>query len=441
MTDHVIRTTGIGEIRSKDPDPEPYLTAFDVATLEEIKESVPAWRASQMDAAFAVFQSLQEPSGAEEDWRYVDFDLPFSTLSPALRPGEQLPPGPFVDSIGEVSGRVLIVDGHVTAAESDGAELVRLADADEGESRVPSDHNKLAAAHTAFANDGIRIHVPDGGHLAAPLVIEVQGATPETASFAHISISVGNNAEASVLVVYRSAEGARLLMVPEVGIDIGDGGNLRFVSVQGLDHAASNVVHQRVRIGRDATSRIGEVGLGGDLGRLDLVVALEGDGASSDVVGLYFGEGAQTLDYRMIINHSGRNTSSDVFLKGALEDDSQSVFTGLLRIEKDAKKTSTFETNRNLVLSGNAKAHSVPNLEILCDDVICGHASSVGPLEQDHLYYLQSRGLSKPRAERLLIRGFFTEVIDRLPIDVIADPISEEVFRRFVTAQEEGRLE
>jgi Fe-S cluster assembly protein SufD len=142
----------------------------------------------------------------------------------------------------------------------------------------------------------------------------------------------------------------------------------------------------------------------------------------------------------MLIDHSGRNTTSDVFLKGALEDDSQSVFTGLLRIEKDAQKTSTFETNRNLVLSENAKAHSVPNLEILCDDVVCGHGSSVGPLEEEHLYYLMSRGLHKDRAERLLIRGFFTEVIDRLPIDGIAEPISEEVFRRFVAAQEEGRL-
>jgi Fe-S cluster assembly protein SufD len=158
------------------------------------------------------------------------------------------------------------------------------------------------------------------------------------------------------------------------------------------------------------------------------------------MVGLYFGEGSQTLDYRMLINHSGRNTSSDVFLKGAVEDDAQSVFTGLLRIEKDARRTSTFETNRNLVLSENAKAHSVPNLEILCDDVICGHASSVGPLEEDHLYYLQSRGLSKDRAERLLIKGFFQEVIDRLPIEGLEGPVSEEVFRRFVQAQKEGRV-
>jgi len=391
-----------------------------------------------METAFDVFESLTEPTGAEEDWRYVDYDLPFSSLRPAEMAGERLGPGPFIESLETSSGHVLIVDGQVVEADSDDADLLRMADAPERANVVPVDHNKLAAAHTAFANDGIYIDVPDGRAVRAPLVVEVQGVAEDTASFPHIQIAVGTNAEAEVLVVYRSAEGARLLMVPEVDIRIADGGNLRLVSVQSLDHAASNVVHQRASIGRDATSRIGEVGLGADLGRLDLRVDLQGDGSSSEVVGLYFGEGSQTLDYRMVIDHVGRNTTSDVFLKGALEDEAQSVFTGLLRIEKDAQKTSTFETNRNLVLSENAKAHSVPNLEILCDDVVCGHASSVGPLERDHLYYLQSRGLRKERAERLLIRGFFTEVIDRLPIAGIAAPVSEEVFRRFLHAQAQG---
>lgn len=391
-----------------------------------------------MEAAFAVFESLEEPTGAEEDWRYVDYDLPFSSLTPVTTPGQGLGPGPFVEMVPTTSGHVVIVDGHVVSLDSDGADVVRMADASEQSSMVPVDHNKLAAAHTAFADDGVYIDVPDGRVVEDPLVVEVQGVSEDTASFPHVSVSVGSNAEVKVLVVYRSAEGKRLLMVPEVDLRIGDGGNLRFVSVQSLDHAASNVVHQRVHIGRDATSRLGEVGLGAALGRLDLGVTLEGDGASSDLAGLYFGEGSQTLDYRMVITHVGKSTSSDVFLKGALEDESQSVFTGLLRIEKDAQKTSTFETNRNLVLSENAKAHSVPNLEILCDDVVCGHGSSVGPLEQEHLYYLQSRGLRRERAERLLIRGFFTEVIDRLPLQGIGGPVSDEVFRRFVQAQTHG---
>lgn len=414
------------------------MTAFDAQSLDSLLATVPAWRAQQMKAAYEVFEALEEPTGAEEDWRYVDFDLPFSSFSPASTPGSPLSPGPFLESLGEISGHVQIIDGHVVDIDSQVAGVTRMTDADERPSAVPVDLNKLAAAHTAFANDGVYVNVPDGVHAEAPLVIEVQGSTEGTASFPHISVRVGTNAETAIIVVYRSAEGQRLLMIPEVSLDLAEGANLRYVSVQGLDHAASSVLHQRVRVGRDATSRIGEIGLGGDLARLDLAINLEGDGSSSEVIGLYFGEGSQTLDYRMVVNHIGRNTLSDVFLKGALEDESQSVFTGLLRIEKDAQKTSTFETNRNLVLSENAKAHSVPNLEILCDDVICGHASSVGPLEGEQLYYLQSRGLRKERAERLLIRGFFTEVIDRLPIDGLAAPVSAEVFRRFLRAREHG---
>jgi Fe-S cluster assembly protein SufD len=135
------------------------------------------------------------------------------------------------------------------------------------------------------------------------------------------------------------------------------------------------------------------------------------------------------------MTHRGRKSTSEVLLKGAVEDQSQSVFAGLVRIEKPAIGTSAFETNRNLVLSADAKAHSVPILEILCDDVMCGHGSSVGPLEEDHLYYLQSRGLSRPRAERLLVRGFFGQVLDRLPIKGLQPALAEVLDRRFVRAE------
>ena len=396
-----------------------------------------------MEAAYQVFAALEEPTGAEEDWRYVEFDHSFSELIPVTAPGTELEPGRFVASLPERSGRVLIVDGHVVEHDSDVAVVQRFSDLDDDPgftAMVPTDHNKLAAAHAAFSTEGARVEVKPDTVMERPLVVEIQATTDGTASFPHLQVVVGENAEASVLVDYRSADGARLLLVPRVDLEVGNGGRLRFLSVQGLDHAATNVVHQRAVLSRDSTSRIGEVGLGAKLGRLDLGVSLVGDGSSSEVVGLYFGEGDQTLDYRMVIDHQGRSTTSDVFLKGAVEDDAQSVFTGLLRIEKEAAGTSTFETNRNLVLSENAKAHSVPNLEILCNDVICGHASSVGPLESEHLYYLMSRGLTRERAERLLIRGFFQQVIDRLPIQGLGEAVSDEVFRRFVAAQEEGRV-
>lgn len=393
-----------------------------------------------MRSSFASFDSLAEPTGSEEDWRYVDFDLAFANLSPVAEPGTPMAPGRFVSALSELAGRAQIVDGSVVAVE--GPLVSRLSDrsADDWTMSVESDRNKLAAAHAAFAHDGVFINIPAGKVVEAPILVEIQAITPGGATFPHLSVVVGDNAQASVVVVYRSAPDTQLLMVPDIDLNIGQGGVLKYLAVQNLDQQGYTVAHQRARLGRDASLRLGEAGLGARVGRLDLILEMEGDGSSAETVGLYFGENQQTLDYRMLIRHSGRNTSSDVLLKGAVEDDAQSVFTGLIRIEPDAVRTSTFETNRNLVLSENAKAHSVPNLEILCDDVICGHGSSVGPLEEEHLYYLQSRGLSRSRAESLLIKGFFQEVIDRLPIGGLEAPLAEAVFDRFVAAKAEGRV-
>lgn len=419
------------------------MTAFDRTTLDRVSQGQPQWRATQMTDAFAAFEAQEMPTGSEEEWRYVDLDFDLADVSAVSTPGSPMPPGPFLTAaLADSCGRVTIVDGVVVEAsvDTDQLRLHRLGELETFDAAAPVDRDKFAAAHTAFATDGVRIEAPRGVVAERPLVVDVQATQEGIMSFPHIEFAVGANAEASVVVVYRSPEDMAAVAVPGVTLTADDGGRLRFISVQGWGEATTGLVHQLVRLGRDSTGRIGEVGLGGRVGRLDLTVELEGAGSSSEIVGLYFGEDHQTLDYRMVINHIGRNTSSDVFLKGAVEDHAQSIFTGLLRIEKDAIRSSAFETNRNLVLSEHAKAHSVPNLEILCNDVVCGHGSSVGPLEKEHLYYLQSRGISRTRAERMLIRGFFTEVIDRLPVGVVADPVQKAVFRRFVEAQEEGRL-
>jgi Fe-S cluster assembly protein SufD len=384
------------------------------------------------------------PHPKNEQWKYVDLDFDLAGLALADG-GAALAPGAFLTALTDRSATVTIVDGAVTSAESeepvivervtdlDGADFDRIADLFE------PGRDKFAAARAAFGVDGVRISIPAGVEVAAPVVVDIQ-ATQPGASFPYVSVETGTNAGCSVVVVYRSAPGVDAVVSPQIGIHAGEGSRIRFVGVQTLDHAATGVVHQRAVLARDSTVHLGEVGLGGHLGRLDLVVDHLGDGSSSEVVGVYFGEGDQTLDYRLVLHHEGKRTSSDVLLKGAVEDRAQSVFTGLVKIDKDATRTSAFETNRNLVLSEDAKAHSVPNLEIECDDVICGHASSVGPLEEEHRYYLMSRGISKEKAEQMLIRGFFQEIIDRLPVAGLEQPVATEIFSRFVTAQQEGRL-
>ncbi len=383
-------------------------------------------------AAWAAFERLPLPSSAEEAWRYVDLDHDFTELDLPLEPGSPLSPDPFTSSLA-ASARVVLVDGFAITASGEfvagEAELSGLVD--------PAT-DKYAAAHQAFLQGGASVRVPPSAVTVAPVLIEVQATRDRSVSFPHVNVNIGDNAEAELVILYRSSDLVQAVVNPQVEIVMGDGARVRLLTVQEFAHGVAVVIHQRVQLGRDAAFRMGEVGLGGSLARLDLGVDLVGQGASSDVVGLFFGHLRQVLDYRMTITHRGRNTTSDVLLKGAVEDEAQSIFAGLVRIEKGAIRSSSFETNRNLVLSRDAKAHSIPNLEILCDDVMCGHGSSVGPLEKEHLYYLQSRGLSTPRAERLLVRGFFRQVIERLPVHGLDDEVAAVLEKRFIASQEPG---
>jgi Fe-S cluster assembly protein SufD len=379
-----------------------------------------------------LYEELPVPTGADELWRYVDPDLDPTGYSIVGVPGTALPTDPFLNSI-EASATAVIVDGRTASLSgrflAAGVETLGL---------VPPSIDKFAAGHLAFVSDGVIVDVPAGAAVTEPVVVDVQAVTDRAISFPHITIKLAVNAEASIVLFYRGRSGVNSVVVPQVEVDLADGARLRLMTVQELGLETYGIVQVRARLARDASFRLGEAGLGGKLGRLDLGVDLDGQGSSAEVTGLFFGHRNQVLDYRINMTHRGRKSTSEVLLKGAVEDQSQSVFAGLVRIEKPAIGTSAFETNRNLVLSADAKAHSVPILEILCDDVICGHGSSVGPLEEDHLYYLQSRGLGRARAERLLVRGFFGQVLDRLPIKGLQAALAEVLDRRFVAAESEA---
>lgn len=407
-----------------------FVVSLTRTTLDDLDASVPL---PQREEAFAQFEQLPMPSPADEAWRYVEADVDLASLSLPLEPGLELGADPFIQAV-DPSATGRLIDGFSTHTDGpyvrSGVELLGL---------IPSSHDKFAAAHKAFTTGGVVIEVPRRQNTSAPIVIDVQAVTNGLITFPHVSVKLGVDSEADVILFYRGSNDIEGAVVPQIEIDLEDNARLRLMAVQELPIGVSAVIQQRARLGRDSTFRFGEVGLGARLGRLDLTIDLDGQGSSAEVVGLFFGHKDQVLDYRMLLNHRGRKTTSEVLLKGAVEDAAQSIFSGLVRIEKQAIGAHAFETNRNLVLSPEAKAHSVPNLEILCNDVMCGHGSSVGPLEEEHLYYLQSRGLTRPRAERLLVRGFFRQVIDRLPIRGVEEPLSDILDRRFVQAQRDMR--
>lgn len=418
----------------------PSVSHLDLATLERLSARAPADIARRRREAYKAFSETAMPTAKDEAWRYVDLDLDLDTLTIPDAPGSPLEDDEFVRAVAVDAIRVDIIDGFVSESAGTRAVEIEIIPGPEGwlADAIPATLDKLAAASRAFATETLAVRVPAGVTIDQPILIDLQVTRPGSISFPSVAVTVDEGAEATLVMVARG--GDESAVIPRVALDVGAGGRLRFTTVQELGETATSITHQRGRVGRDATLMLGEVGLGGQFARLDLGIELAGQGGSADVVGLYFGEREQVLDYRMVIQHVGPHTSSNVFLKGAVEDEARSVFTGLLRIEKGANRSSAFETNRNLVLSAGAKAHSVPNLEILCNEVVCGHASSVGPLDDEHLYYLMSRGLSRARAERVLIKGFFGEVIKRLQTPQVAEPIRQVVDRRFVEAQAAGRL-
>lgn len=418
---------------------------LDQSTFDQLIATAPAWTKPLRSSGFERFLASTMPSPKDESWKYVDLDFSLADFSLAERGDAIDAEDEIAAALGELAGRATIVNGFATAGGSEHATLLTAATADGEETSlfgtaVDPSVDLFAAAHHAFFRDGVLLHVPPGRTVERPFYVDVQATGEGSVSFPHVTIIVDRDAEASVVLGFRSPDGTRLVANPHVEVFVKDAGRLKLTTYQRFGTDTRAIIHERVVIGRDATVHLGEVGLGGLLGRVDLTMELLGNGGHADLVGAFYGEREQTLDYRLVMHHVGVSTSTDVFLKGAVQDRAESVFTGLVRIENEASKTSAFETNRNLVLSEGARANSVPNLEILCDDVICGHGSTVGPLDEEPLYYLMSRGLGRPRAERLLVHGFFEEALERLPQPELAAPARDAVNRRFVTAQEEGRV-
>lgn len=412
-------------------------------TVDARSDAPAPWLSDLRGRGLEAFGQLAMPTSNEEVWRYVDLDFDLDELGLADAPGPPMADSAYlIDAI----GRAQIVDGAVTdIAVADGITITRVTDAEPGAlaaaagSVIPADLDRFAAAHHAFGADGLLIHAAKGAISAGPVYVDVQAVTPGTLSLPSIMLVAEAQSDLSVVVVYRSPDGEVFHVVPHLSASVGDAARLRLTTVQAWGNRTVAIGQQRTVLGRDASLHHGEAGIGASLGRLHFFVDLDGTGAHSEITGLYFGEDDQVLDYRAFINHRAPHTTSNMFLKGAVEDASHSVFTGLIRIEEEAQRVNAFQTNRNLVLSEDAGAESVPNLEILANDVKCGHGSTVGPLDADQRYYLMSRGLDRIHSDRLQVRGFFEEALARMPHQELTAPIRTAVNEKYVRAQEAGR--
>jgi Fe-S cluster assembly protein SufD len=259
------------------------------------------------------------------------------------------------------------------------------------------------------------------------VVVERTVSSSGIVAFPRLIIDAAENSEITVIERFTSVDRVASLVVPVAEIRAAQSARVTYLAINELGANTWQIGHQLAVGERDSNVRIFTVALGGDYARVRAEVKLVGQGANAQQTALYFADSTQMHDFRTLQTHEAPRTHSDLLFKGAVKDTAKSVYTGLIKITENATKSEAFQTNRNLTLSHGAWAESVPNLEIETNDVKCSHASTVGPIDDDQRFYLESRGIPTEVAERLVVFGFFDEVLERLPASAFTAELRAKV--------------
>ena len=271
--------------------------------------------------------------------------------------------------------------------------------------------------------------------VAEPVVITHSLDESGVVAYPRLVIEAHENSEVTVVERFISSANAKSLIVPVVDVRAAQSARVTYIAINELGSATWQIGYQQAVGQRDSMMKLFTVALGGDYARMRAEVRLEGQGANSQQVALYFADENQMHDFRTLQDHAAPRTHSSLLFKGAVKDTAKSVYTGLIRIRENATKSEAFQTNRNLTLSNGAWAESVPNLEIETNDVKCSHASTVGPIDEEQRFYLESRGIQPEIAERLVVLGFFDEVLNRLPALPFIAGLRERVSTKLLGAK------
>ncbi|HEX4811254.1 MAG TPA: Fe-S cluster assembly protein SufD, partial [Nonomuraea sp.] len=346
---------------------------------------------------------FEVPTGREEAWRFT----PLSRLK-GLHDGKA-----------EAAGHVRL---DVDAAPEVTVETVGRDDPRLGTAFTPTDRVSAQAWNT-FEKATV-VTVPREAVTSKPTVLTLTGSG-DGAAFGHLVVTVEPLAEAVLVLDHKGSA----VYADNIEYVVGEGASLKVVSLQDWDDDAVHVSHHHAQLGKDATFRSFVVTLGGDLVRLSPSVAYTGPGGDADLTGVYFVDAGQHLEHRLLVDHSQPSCKSNVDYRGALQgDDAHAVWIGDVIIRVEAEGTDTYELNRNLILTDGARADSVPNLEILTGEVAgAGHASASGRLDDEHIFYLQARGIPYDEARRLVVKGFLGQLIEKIQIDEIRERVLSAV--------------
>jgi Fe-S cluster assembly protein SufD len=446
--------------------------AFDRDALEHLISAhpLPAWVAEKRRDALQALAGLGLPDRRSEHWMRTDLRL-FKPRAWGLRPkptGDAPAAGLLADAIasgvvaaesflGEavrpaadtsLAGRVLSLDGHVLRDELDPA-LAKRGVVFGSAERVLAEHGEairphwfsvidsrcdwFAALHAAFHRASSILYVPPGVKVAEPLSV-LAAITPGGVDTSHVLVVLGEGAEATLLT---ETSGGGEAASPTAGfhcggteIVVGKGAFLRIVNLQNWNTGVWHFARQKAVVQENGRLQWTLGALGSRVSQVAQDVALAGRHADAQVNGVMFTEGRQHLVYNTLQHHEAPACKSDLLYKGALQDRSRLVWRGMIKVDKAAQKTDGYQRNDNLMLSNEARADSIPGLEIEADDVRCTHGATSGRVDAEQIFYAQARGLSADEAARLVVAGFFQQVFDRITILPVREALARAIGSR-----------
>jgi Fe-S cluster assembly protein SufD len=424
---------------------EPGAFPFDELSVRRISTRLkePKWLLDKRLDAWAAFKATPMPTVKDEPWRRTDIrSLPASQL--ALREADELPvdealkqplagktnsgqivlrPGlPSEDNREPSLKKQGVIFADWASAVSDHADLLQ---AHLGQ-LVPASEGWFSALATALGSEGVLLYVPAGVEVSLPLHSILWAPGIQRAFFSRLLVVLED--QAAVTFVHETASPGNAegpaMHAGVVEAHIGAGSRLQFVEIQNWGENIWNFTHERVRVERNGRLDWIFSAVGSHLTKNFSELVLAGQGAEGRMSGFYIADGVQHFDHDTQQNHLAPNTTSDLLFKGALTGRSRSVWQGMIYVAPLAQKTDGYQANRNLILSREARADSIPGLEILADDVRCTHGATVGQLDEEPLFYLMSRGLPRHEAERLVVDGFFAPIMERIPFEGVRNRLA-----------------
>ncbi len=407
----------------------------------------PDWLRSLRCEAWRAFQEMPMPARNEEEWMRTDI-RPLKLDEFSLPAAEsECPAAPELLSEGvQLGGAAKTVNGaNRDSSLSDkwrqkGVLFGNLSDFVRSDGELVRRHlyqgtlhaglDRLAALHAACWTSGTFLYVPRNVVVDEPFYSQ-STVTENGVDLGHTLVVLEEGAEVTYLSEMQSCQSTDSgLHCGGTEVYVGDRARLRFVNLQDWGHNVWHFAHQHARLGRDASLQWTVGALGSRLAKVNQQVALAGKGADCQVNGVMFTEGRQHLSYHTLQHHQAESCRSDFLYKAALQDKSRTVWRGMIKVDRNAQKTDGYQRNDNLLLSNQCRADAIPGLEIEADDVRCTHGATTGRVDDELLFYAQSRGFTRKEAVRLVVSGFFQQVFDRITIESVREALGQAIGRR-----------